>query len=39
LPWFKPHRQMIEVRALRGAAERIAQMHAAAQTLGNAAMS
>jgi len=33
VPWFKPHQRLIDEAALPGAAERIAQMHAAAETL------
>jgi oxygen-independent coproporphyrinogen-3 oxidase len=33
VPWFKPHQKLIDTRALPGAAERMAQMHAAAETL------
>jgi oxygen-independent coproporphyrinogen III oxidase len=33
VPWFKPHQKLIDTGALPGAAERMAQMHAAAETL------
>jgi oxygen-independent coproporphyrinogen III oxidase len=33
VPWFKPHQKLIDTSALPGAAERMAQMHAAAETL------
>jgi oxygen-independent coproporphyrinogen III oxidase len=33
VPWFKPHQKLINTSALPGAAERMAQMHAAAETL------
>jgi oxygen-independent coproporphyrinogen III oxidase len=33
VPWFKPHQKLIADAALPGPAERIAQMHAAAETL------
>jgi oxygen-independent coproporphyrinogen-3 oxidase len=33
VPWFKPHQRLIEEAALPGAGERMAQMHAAAETL------
>jgi oxygen-independent coproporphyrinogen III oxidase len=33
VPWFKPHQKLIDTKALPGAAERMAQMHAAAETL------
>jgi oxygen-independent coproporphyrinogen-3 oxidase len=33
VPWFKPHQKLIDIAALPGAAERMAQMHAAAETL------
>jgi len=33
VPWFKPHQRLIEDAALPGAAERVAQMRAAADTL------
>jgi oxygen-independent coproporphyrinogen-3 oxidase len=33
VPWFKPHQKMIDAQSLPGAAERMAQMHAAAETL------
>jgi oxygen-independent coproporphyrinogen-3 oxidase len=33
VPWFKPHQKLIDEATLPGAAERMAQMHAAAETL------
>jgi len=33
VPWFKPHQKLIDEDTLPGAAERMAQMHAAAETL------
>jgi oxygen-independent coproporphyrinogen III oxidase len=33
VPWFKPHQKLIDTASLPGAAERMAQMHAAAETL------
>jgi oxygen-independent coproporphyrinogen III oxidase len=33
VPWFKPHQKMIDTQLLPGAAERMAQMHAAVETL------
>jgi oxygen-independent coproporphyrinogen-3 oxidase len=33
VPWFKPHQKLIDTSSLPGAAERMAQMHAAAETL------
>jgi oxygen-independent coproporphyrinogen III oxidase len=33
VPWFKSHQKRIDTSSLPGAAERIAQMHAAAETL------
>jgi len=33
VPWFKPHQKLIDTQALPGAAERMAQMYAAAETL------
>ena len=33
VPWFKPHQNLIAEDTLPGAAERMAQMHAAAETL------
>jgi oxygen-independent coproporphyrinogen-3 oxidase len=33
VPWFKPHQRLIDTHALRGAAERMGQMHAATETL------
>ena len=33
VPWFKPHQKLIDADTLPGAAERMAQMHAAAETL------
>jgi oxygen-independent coproporphyrinogen III oxidase len=33
VPWFKPHQKQIDTRILPGAGERMAQMHAAAETL------
>jgi oxygen-independent coproporphyrinogen III oxidase len=33
VPWFKPHQKLIDTKALPGAAERMAQMHAAAEAL------
>jgi oxygen-independent coproporphyrinogen-3 oxidase len=33
VPWFKSHQKLIEPETLPGAAERMAQMHAAAETL------
>jgi oxygen-independent coproporphyrinogen III oxidase len=33
VPWFKPHQKLIDAGSLPGAAERMAQMHAAAETL------
>jgi oxygen-independent coproporphyrinogen III oxidase len=33
VPWFKPHQKLIDEAALPGAAERMAQMQAAAETL------
>ncbi len=33
VPWFKSHQKLIDTSALPGAAERMAQMHAAAETL------
>jgi oxygen-independent coproporphyrinogen-3 oxidase len=33
VPWFKTHQKLIEAETLPGAAERIAQMYAAAETL------
>jgi oxygen-independent coproporphyrinogen-3 oxidase len=33
VPWFKPHQRLIDEEALPGADERMAQMHAAAETL------
>jgi oxygen-independent coproporphyrinogen III oxidase len=33
VPWFKPHQKLIDGQSLPGAAERMAQMHAAAETL------
>lgn len=33
VPWFRPHQKLIPEDALPGAAERMAQMHAAAETL------
>jgi len=33
VPWFKPHQKLIDKDTLPGAAERMAQMHAAAETL------
>jgi oxygen-independent coproporphyrinogen III oxidase len=33
VPWFKSHQKLIDETALPGAAERMAQMHAAAETL------
>jgi oxygen-independent coproporphyrinogen III oxidase len=33
VPWFKPHQKLIDTCSLPGAAERMAQMHAATETL------
>ena len=33
VPWFKPHQKLIDTQALPGAAERMSQMYAAAETL------
>jgi oxygen-independent coproporphyrinogen III oxidase len=33
VPWLKPHQRLIDEAALPGASERMAQMHAAAETL------
>ncbi len=33
VPWFKPHQKLIDESSLPGAAERMAQIHAAAETL------
>jgi oxygen-independent coproporphyrinogen-3 oxidase len=33
VPWFKPHQRLIDEATLPGAGERMAQMHAAAETL------
>jgi oxygen-independent coproporphyrinogen III oxidase len=33
VPWFKPHQKLIDTEALPGAAERMSQMYAAAETL------
>jgi oxygen-independent coproporphyrinogen III oxidase len=33
VPWFKPHQKLIDEDTLPGATERMAQMHAAAETL------
>ena len=33
VPWFKPHQKLIDTGSLPGAAERMAQMHAATETL------